>query len=73
MQNGYFDFNKMGIKQRIQAHTSFITTANPSGGKWKDSRSISLGEVLIKEQLWDRQDFFAIFRDDGTDEHLEAS
>ncbi len=54
MQNGYFDFNKMGIKQRITAHTSFITTANPSGGRWKDSRTISLGEVLIKEQLWDR-------------------
>jgi DNA replicative helicase MCM subunit Mcm2 (Cdc46/Mcm family) len=71
MQNGYFDFNKMGIKQRIQAHTSFITTANPSGGKWKDSRSISLGEVLIKEQLWDRQDFFVIFKDDETDEQRD--
>ncbi len=71
MQNGYFDFNKMGIKQRITAHTSFITTANPSGGKWKDSRSISLGEVLIKEQLWDRQDFFAIFKDDETDEQRD--
>jgi DNA replicative helicase MCM subunit Mcm2 (Cdc46/Mcm family) len=71
MQNGYFDFNKMGIKQRITAHTSFITTANPSGGRWKDSKSISLGEVLIKEQLWDRQDFFAIFKDDETDEQRE--
>jgi DNA replicative helicase MCM subunit Mcm2 (Cdc46/Mcm family) len=71
MQTGHFYFNKMGIRQKIQAHTSFITTANPTGGKWRDSRSISLGEVLIKEQLWDRQDYFAIFKDDETYEQRD--
>jgi DNA replicative helicase MCM subunit Mcm2 (Cdc46/Mcm family) len=68
MQSGVIYYNKMGIHQIIRAHTGIICTANPEAGNWKDAAKISLGEVAIKEQLWDRQDYFAIFKKDKNDE-----
>jgi len=70
-QSGCIYFNKLGIHQLIQAHTNFIATVNPTGGRWRDSRTLSLGEVTIKEQLWDRQDYFVIFKSDQTAEERD--
>jgi DNA replicative helicase MCM subunit Mcm2 (Cdc46/Mcm family) len=68
MQSGRIPFAKAGIRQLIRTHTNFIITANPVGGSWKNKEQISLGEVMIKETLWDRLDFFVIFKSDTTAE-----
>ena len=62
MEKGYFDFNKLGIRQRIEAKPSFVVTANPMTGDWQDSEKISQGEIPLKGQLLDRLDFFFVFR-----------
>ena len=62
MENGYFNFNKLGIRQRIEAKTSFIVTANPMTGDWQDSQKVSQDEIPLKAQLLDRLDFSFIFR-----------
>lgn len=72
MQSGSAYFAKMGIHQKIWSHTNFIITANPLGGNWKDQNQISIGDVSIKETLWDRQDFFIIFKSDNTDEDRDT-
>jgi DNA replicative helicase MCM subunit Mcm2 (Cdc46/Mcm family) len=62
MENGYFNFNKLGIRQRIEANTSFIVTANPMTGDWQNSQKVSQDEIPLKAQLLDRLDFSFIFR-----------
>jgi hypothetical protein len=37
-------------------------------GNWKESDKITIGEIPMRPQLWDRQDYFAIFKADKTDE-----
>lgn len=62
MENGCFDFNKLGIRQRIEAKPSFIVTANPMIGDWQNSQKVFQDEIPLKAQLLDRLDFSFIFR-----------
>ena len=62
MEKGYFDFNKLGIRQRIVAKPSFIVTANPMTTNWKDPAKISRDEIPLKGVILDRLDMFFVFR-----------
>jgi DNA replicative helicase MCM subunit Mcm2 (Cdc46/Mcm family) len=72
MEKGYFNFNKMGIRQRIDAKTSFILTSNQMGGNWQNSDRISKGEVPIMAQIIDRIDLFFAFREPNTPEEIDT-
>ena len=63
MEKGVFHFNKMGIRQRIEAKISFIVTSNPMGGKWGSDHSISKSDIPLKAQIIDRIDLFFVFRE----------
>jgi DNA replicative helicase MCM subunit Mcm2 (Cdc46/Mcm family) len=71
MEKGYFDFNKLGIRQRIEAKPSFIVTANPITGDWQNSEKISQSEIPLKGQLLDRLDFFFVLRKPRTPQEHE--
>lgn len=62
MEKGYFDFNKLGIRQRIEAKPSFVVTANPMTGDWQNQEKITQDELPLKGQLLDRLDFFFVLR-----------
>ena len=66
MEKGLFHFNKMGIRQRIEAKISFIVTSNPMGGKWGNENSISKSDIPLKAQIIDRIDLFFVFREPST-------
>jgi DNA replicative helicase MCM subunit Mcm2 (Cdc46/Mcm family) len=72
MEKGYFNFNKLGIRQRIDAKTSFVVTANPMTGDWQSPDKISKDEMPLKGQLTDRLDFFFVFRKPRTPQEIEA-
>jgi DNA replicative helicase MCM subunit Mcm2 (Cdc46/Mcm family) len=72
MEKGYLNFNKMGIRQRIDAKTSFILTSNQVGGNWQNPDRISKGEVPIMAQIIDRIDLFFPFRESKTPEEIDA-
>ena len=72
MEKGYLNFNKLGIRQRIDAKTSFILTSNQMGGSWQNPNKISKGEVPIMAQIIDRIDLFFVFREPKTHEEIEA-
>jgi len=73
MEKGFFDFNKLGIRQRIEAKPSFVVTANPMTGDWNDSEKISQHEIPLKGQLLDRLDFFFVFRKPHTPPERERT
>jgi DNA replicative helicase MCM subunit Mcm2 (Cdc46/Mcm family) len=62
MEKGYFDFNKLGIRQRIVAKPSFIVTANLMTTDWKNPDKISKDEIPLKGVILDRLDMFFVFR-----------
>lgn len=62
MEMGHYDFNKMGIKQRISAKTSFIFTANPIEGNWRDPTDMDLSEILLMKEVKDRIDHIWFFK-----------
>ncbi|HEY7569882.1 MAG TPA: AAA family ATPase [Nitrososphaeraceae archaeon] len=72
MEKGYLNFNKLGIRQRIDAKTSFIVTSNPIGGVWQNPGKISKGDIPLKAQIIDRIDLFFVFREPKTDEEIDA-
>ena len=72
MEKGYLNFNKLGIRQRIDARTSFILTSNQIGGKWQNPDKISKNEVPIMAQVIDRIDLFFSFRGPKTFEEIDA-
>ena len=53
METGFFDFNKMGIHQRLELQARFVINSNTISGKWKDMNSISVDEISLKGQLID--------------------
>lgn len=71
MEKGYFDFNKLGIRQRIEAKPSFVVTANPMTGDWQNSEKISQHEIPLKGQLLDRLDFLFVLRKPRTPQESE--
>jgi DNA replicative helicase MCM subunit Mcm2 (Cdc46/Mcm family) len=71
MEKGYYNFNKMGIRQRIDAKTSFIVTSNPMGGNWQDPERISKSDIPLKAQIIDRIDLFFVFREPKSDEEID--
>ncbi len=71
MEKGVFHFNKMGIRQKIEAKISFIVTSNPMGGKWGSNHSISKSDIPLKAQIIDRIDLFFVFREPGTPKAIE--
>jgi DNA replicative helicase MCM subunit Mcm2 (Cdc46/Mcm family) len=71
MEKGYYNFNKMGIRQRIDAKTSFIVTSNPMGGNWQDPDRISKSDIPLKAQIIDRIDLFFVFREPKSDEEID--
>ena len=71
MDTGAYDFNKMGIRQHIEAPTSFIITANPSEGDWPNPTKMSLDDIIIERPIKDRLDFFWFFRKPYTPEERE--
>jgi DNA replicative helicase MCM subunit Mcm2 (Cdc46/Mcm family) len=71
MEEGHFDFNKFGIRQRIEAKTSFIVTANPMTTNWKNPDKISKDEIPLKGVLIDRLDLFFAFRAPQTLQEIE--
>ena len=72
MEKGYLNFNKLGIRQRIDAKTSFILTSNPMGGDWQNPDKISKGDVPIMAQIVDRIDLFFAFREPKTSDEIDA-
>ncbi|MGC1134463.1 MAG: AAA family ATPase [Nitrososphaeraceae archaeon] len=72
MEKGYLNFNKMGIRQRIDAKTSFILTSNQMGGNWRNPDKVSKGEVPIMAQIIDRIDLFFPFREPKTPEEIDT-
>jgi DNA replicative helicase MCM subunit Mcm2 (Cdc46/Mcm family) len=62
MDKGYFDFNKMGIRQRLESETGFIVTSNPMTSDLKNKDRLSLDEIPLKGQLIDRLDLVFVFR-----------
>lgn len=72
MEKGYFNFNKLGIRQRIDARTSFILTSNPMGGDWQNPDKISKGDVPLIAQVIDRLDLFFVFKEPKTPEEIDS-
>ena len=72
MEKGYFNFNKLGIRQRIDAKTSFVMTSNPIGGVWQNPDNISKSDIPLKAQIIDRIDLFFGFREPKTHEEIDA-
>ncbi len=72
MEKGYFNFNKLGIRQRIDARTSFVVTSNPIGGVWQNPDNISKSDIPLKAQIIDRIDLFFVFREPKTVEEINA-
>jgi len=72
MDKGYFDFNKMGIRQRLESETGFIATSNPTTSDFRNSDKLSLDEIPLKGQLIDRLDLVFVFRKPQTPEEQRA-
>jgi DNA replicative helicase MCM subunit Mcm2 (Cdc46/Mcm family) len=72
MDKGYFDFNKMGIRQRLESETGFIVTSNPMTSDFRNSDKLSLDEIPLKGQLIDRLDLVFVFRKPQTPEEQRA-
>ena len=62
MELGYFDFNKMRIRQCLKSETGFIVTSNPMTSDFQNSDKLSLNEIPLKGQLIDRLDLVFVFR-----------
>jgi DNA replicative helicase MCM subunit Mcm2 (Cdc46/Mcm family) len=60
MEHGFFDFNKMGIRQRLNSEAGFIVSSNTISGNWKEPDSVSVDEIPLKGQLADRLDLVFI-------------
>jgi DNA replicative helicase MCM subunit Mcm2 (Cdc46/Mcm family) len=71
MEKGYYNFNKLGIRQRIDAKTSFIVTSNPMGGNWQDPDKISKSDIPLKAQIIDRIDLFFVFKEPKTSDEID--
>jgi DNA replicative helicase MCM subunit Mcm2 (Cdc46/Mcm family) len=71
MEKGYFDFNKLGIRQRIEARTSFIVSSNPININWEYADRISKGEIPFKLTLIDRLDMMFVFREPQADQEID--
>ena len=71
MEKGHFDFNKLGIRQRIDARTSFIVTANPMTINWKYPDKISKDEIPLRGVVIDRLDMFFVFRGPKTQQEIQ--
>ncbi len=71
MEKGYYYFNKLGIRQRIDAKPSFIVTANPMTTNWKNANKISKDEIPLKAVLIDRLDMFFVFRLPQTQQEIQ--
>jgi DNA replicative helicase MCM subunit Mcm2 (Cdc46/Mcm family) len=71
MEKGYFDFNKLGIRQRIEARTSFIVSSNPININWEYADRISKGEIPFKLTLIDRLDMMFVFREPQGDQEID--
>jgi DNA replicative helicase MCM subunit Mcm2 (Cdc46/Mcm family) len=72
MDKGYFDFNKMGIRQRLESETGFIVTSNPMTSDFRNADKLSLDEIPLKGQLIDRLDLVFVFRKPMTPEGQKA-
>jgi DNA replicative helicase MCM subunit Mcm2 (Cdc46/Mcm family) len=72
MDKGYFDFNKMGIRQRLESETGFIVTSNPMTSDFRNRDRLSLDEIPLKGQLIDRLDLVFVFRKPQTSEEQKA-
>ena len=72
MDKGYFDFNKMGIRQRLESETGFIITSNPITSEFRNTDKLSLDEIPLKGQLTDRLDLVFVFRKPHTPEEQRA-
>ena len=66
METGYFDFNKMGIRQRLVSEAGFIINSNTISGRWHQPDRVSVDEIPLKGQLVDRLDLIFIFRNPRT-------
>jgi hypothetical protein len=71
MEKGYFDFNKLGIRQRIEARASFIVSSNPININWEYADRISKGEIPFKLTLIDRLDMMFVFREPQGDQEID--
>ncbi len=72
LQDGAFDFDKMGIRRRIPAPTTIIATANPTGGKWNSAQVATKDEIELKKSLMDRFTQIYTFRDNMSKEQTES-
>ncbi len=72
MDKGYFDFNKMGIRQRLESETGFIVTSNPMTSDFRNVDRLSLDEIPLKGQLIDRLDLVFVFRKPQTPEEQKT-
>jgi DNA replicative helicase MCM subunit Mcm2 (Cdc46/Mcm family) len=64
LEDGEFNFDKMGIRQLIQAPTTIIATANAVGGNWNSPEFASKEEIQLKKNLLDRFPQVYAVRDD---------
>jgi DNA replicative helicase MCM subunit Mcm2 (Cdc46/Mcm family) len=60
-EEGYLTVTKHGLNFPIIAHPSFIWTANPISGRWKNPQIIDEAEFPIIAQWGDRTDFIIPF------------
>ena len=66
-EEGSFTVTKHGLNFRQTAHPSFVWTANPIGGRWKNPNVIDEAQFPIIAQWGDRMDFTIPFIE-NTDE-----
>ncbi|MFY9868859.1 MAG: hypothetical protein WAK17_04000 [Candidatus Nitrosopolaris sp.] len=60
-EEGYFTATKHGVNIYVIAHPSFIWTANPISGRWRNPDVIDAAEFPIIAQWGDRMDFIIPF------------
>ncbi|MGB6531829.1 MAG: hypothetical protein WBF33_27285, partial [Candidatus Nitrosopolaris sp.] len=60
-EEGYFTVTKHGYNIHVTAHPSFVWTANPVSGRWKNPDVIDAVEFPILAQWRDRMDFIIPF------------
>lgn len=60
-EEGSFTVTKQGCNIHVEAHPSFIWTANPLSGRWKNPGIITEVEFPILAQWGDRMDFIIPF------------
>ena len=60
-EEGFFTVTKHGFNLQVEAHPSFLWTANPISGRWKNPDIISETEFPVITQWADRMDFIIPF------------